>query len=268
MNDIVKRIHDFKGKDPKDQFIRGCYLEALLHRPVPGTSAGLVDMIDKETDVEVRHQVSRAIGFGGFDDKVAQLLFKKMEDVELRNDAALSLILGGTTDQATKAVAMYADYPKEALDELKDVYYRSFGYWSDEDFFKGRLYKWVDTAEAIAKIRVKDAAQDWTRLRLQAQFDNLEFDNGPHSMTRVVLRYRLMQDAKKPEADRKRAAIATLKFMKEQGSLMALRDEPGETGQLAGRAFFELMNPKITAQENLPAAKDTQVGGVNVMPGK
>jgi hypothetical protein len=268
MNDIVKRIHDFKGKDPKDQFIRGCYLEALLHRPVPGTSAGLVDMIDKETDVEVRHQVSRAIGFGGFDDKVAQLLFKKMEDVELRNDGALALVLGGTTDQATKAVAMYADYPKEALDELKDVYYRSFGYWSDDDFYKGRLYKWVDTAEAIAKIRVKDAAQDWTRLRLQAQFDNLEFDNGPHSMTRVVLRYRLMQDAKKPEADRKRGAIQTLKFMKEQGSLMALRDEPGETGQLAGKAFFELMNPKITAPENLPAGKEATVGGVNVTPGK
>jgi HEAT repeat protein len=268
MNDIVKRIHDFKGKDPKEQFIRGCYLEALLHRPVPGTSAGLVDMIDKETDVEVRHQVARAIGFGGFDDKVAQLLFKKMEDVELRNDAALSLILGGTTDQATKAVAMYADYPKEALDELKDVYYRSFGYWSDDDFYKGRLYKWVDTAEALAKIRVKDTAQDWTRLRLQAQFDNLEFDNGPHSMTRVVLRYRLMQDAKKPEADRKRGAIATLKFMKEQGSLMALRDEPGETGQLAGKAFFELMNPKITAPENIPAAKEPSAGGVNVVPGK
>jgi len=172
MNDIVKKVHDFKGKDPKDQFIRGCYLEALLHRPVPGTSAGLVDMIDKDSDVEVRHQVARAIGFGGFDDKVAMMLFKKMEDVEVRNDAALSLILGGTTDQATKAVAMYADYPKEALDELKDVYYRSFGYWSDDDFYKGRLYKWVDTAEALAKIRVKDTAQDWTRLRLQAQFDN------------------------------------------------------------------------------------------------
>src|SRR5262249_4542081 len=201
-------------------------------------------------------------GFGGIDDKVAQLLFKKMDDVELRIDAALALILGGTTDQATKSVAMYADYPKEALDELKDVYYRSFGYWSDDDFYKGRLYKWVDTAEAIAKIRVKDAAQDWTRLRLQAQFDNLEFDNGPHSMTRVVLRYRLMQDAKKQEADRKRGAIATLKFMKEQGSLMALRDEPGETGQLAGKAFFELMNPKLTTPENLPA-KESTVGGVN-----
>jgi hypothetical protein len=77
-----------------------------------------------------------------------------------------------------------------------------------------------------------------------------------------------MQDAKKPEADRKRGAIQTLKFMKEQGSLMALRDEPGETGQLAAKAFFELMNPKLTTPENLPAGKEATVGGVNVQPGK
>jgi hypothetical protein len=161
---------------------------------------------------------------------------------------------------------MYADYPKEALDELKDVYYRSFGYWSDDDFYKGRLYKWVDTAEALARIRVKDTAQDWTRLRLQAQFDNLEFDNGPHSMTRVVLRYRLLEDAKKGDSAKKRGAIATLKFMKEQGALMALRDEAGETGQLAGKAFFELMNPKLTTPENIPAKEPS--AGVNVLPGK
>jgi HEAT repeat protein len=267
MSDLVKRIEKFKGKEPKKQFIRGCYLEALLHRPVAGTSAGLVEMIDKDTDVEVRHQIARAIGFGGFDDKVQAVLFKKMEDVDMRNDSALAIILGGTIDAATKAVAMYADYPKEALDELKDVYYRSFGYWSDDDFVKGRLYKWVDTAEAIARIKVKDTLQDWTRLRLQAQFENLDFDNGPHSMTRVVLRYRIMEDAKKGDSAKKKLAIQTLKFMKEQGSLMALRDEPGETGQLAGKAFFEFMNPKIVVGENIPAAKETG-GGVNVIPAK
>jgi len=268
MSDIVKRIEKFKGKEPKKQFIRGCYLEALLHRPVPGTSAGLVEMIDKDTDVEVRHQIARAVGFGGFDDKVQAALFKKMEDVDMRNDAALAIILGGSIDAATKAVAMYADYPKETLDELKDVYYRSFGYWSDDDFAKGRLYKWVDTAEAIARIKVKDTLQDWTRLRLQAQFENLDFDNGPHSMTRVVLRYRIMEDARKGDSAKKKAAIQTLKFMKEQGSLMALRDEPGETGQLAGKAFFEFMNPKIVVGENIPTAKEPSAGGVNVIPAK
>ena len=35
-----------------------------------------------------------------------------------------------------------------------------------------------------------------------------------------------------------------------------------------GKAFFELMNPKITSPENLPAGKEATVGGVNVQPGK
>jgi HEAT repeat protein len=266
MQDIVKRVRDFKDKDPRKQFIRACYLEALLHKPVVGTAAAMVDMIDKDSDVEVRHQVARAIGFGGFDDKVKDQLFKKMEDVELRIDAAVALVLGGTIDTATKAVAMFADYPKETLDELKDVYYRSFGYWSDEDFSQGRVYKWVETAEALARVRVRDALQDWVRIRLQAQFQNIDFDNGPHSMTRVVLRYRLNEDAKKGDANRKRLAIMTLKFMKEQGSLMALRHESGETGPMAAKAFFELMNPKIVTGENIPAAQGQTVGGVNVVP--
>jgi hypothetical protein len=266
MQDIVKRVHDFKDKDPRKQFIRACYLEALVHRPVANTAAGMVDMIDRESDIEVRHQVARAIGFGGFDDKVKEQLFKKLEDVDMRIDAALALILGGTVDTATKTVAMFADYPKEALDELKDVYYRSFGYWSDEDFSQGRVYKWVATAEALARVRVRDTLQDWVRLRLQAQFQNLDFDNGPHSMTRVVLRYRLNEDAKKGDPDRKKAAIMTLKFMKEQGSLMALRRESGDTGALAAKAFFELMNPKIVTGENIPSPQEQKVGGVNVVP--
>ena len=38
---------------------------------------------------------------------------------------------------------MYGDFGKESLDDLKDHYFRAFGYWSDEDFKKGNLYRWV-----------------------------------------------------------------------------------------------------------------------------
>jgi hypothetical protein len=33
--------------------------------------------------------------------------------------------------------------------------------------------------------------------------------------------------------------------MKEQGVLLALRDESGPAGELARAAYFELMNPKV-----------------------
>lgn len=245
MLEVVKKVHEFNQTDAKKQFIRGCYLEALVRRPVPGIAEGLLGMLSKETEPDVRHQVARAIGLAGLDTKTAETLYARMADVDVRNDAALALILGGTPDQASRAVAMYADYAREALDELKDIYYRSFGYFSDDDFDKGRLYAWVANAEAIARVKVRDTPQDWARLRLQSQLENLDLDNGPRSMTRVVLRSKLLDAAKSGDAKTKAGAIATLKFMREQGSLMALRGEAGDTAQLAKQAFFELMNPKF-----------------------
>jgi len=252
MLDVVKKVHEFNQTDTKKQFIRGCYLEALVRRPVSGIAAGLLPMLAKETEPDVRHQVARAIGLAGLTAEVVDTLYARMADVDVRNDAALAIILGGTPDQASRAVAMYADYSREALDELKHIYYRTFGYFSDDDFEQGRLYKWVENAEAISRVKVRDTPQDWARVRLQAQLDNLDLDNGPRSMTRVVLRARLLDAAKSGDAATKRGAIAALKFLREQGALMALRNESGETGQLAKQAFFELMNPKFV-EETAPS---------------
>ena len=46
-------------------------------------------------------------------------------------------------------------------------------------------------------------------------------------------------------------AIQTLKFMGEKGCLMSLRTAEGETGELARRAFHELMNPALVEAEKL-----------------
>jgi len=155
---------------------------------------------------------------------------------------------------------MYGDFEKDSLDDLKDHYFRAFGYWSDEDFKKGNLYRWVDDAIAVTHIKVNDTPQDWTRQRLQSQFDNLNFDNGPHSETRVVLRYRLYNAAKSGDAATKKGAVETLQFMKEKGVLMALRSEQGPVGELARKAFFEVMNPKAIT-DKLPEELKAQGEG-------
>ncbi len=46
--------------------------------------------------------------------------------------------------------------------------------------------------------------------------------------------------------------MRTLKFMGEQGVLLALRDESGPAGQQARDAYFELMNPKVVTGVNIP----------------
>jgi HEAT repeat protein len=261
MVDVAKKAVEFSGKkDAREQRVGACYAGALALRPVPTVVAQLADQLTQQTDLGVRIAIGNAIGKSGFDEATQAKLFEKLKDTEVRNSAALALILGGSSEVAARTVAMYADFGGDALNDLKDHYYRAFGYWSDEDFKRGNIYRWVANAEAITRIRIGDAPQEWARQRLQSQFDNLRFDNGPHSETRVVLRHRLYEDAKKGDASRKKGAIMTLKFMREQGVLMALRQEQGDTGELARKAFFELMNPKAVAQEDLsklqPAGKD------------
>ena len=90
---------------------------------------------------------------------------------------------------------------------------------------------------------------------LTRQFDNLLFDNGPHSFTRVVLRKRLYEMAKGNDEAKRNGAIRTLKFMQEQGVLLALRNQAGPGQELARAAYLELMNPKVVTGVKMPDAK-------------
>ncbi|HEY6081555.1 MAG TPA: HEAT repeat domain-containing protein [Polyangiaceae bacterium] len=252
--EVAKKIQEYSGLEKQDQIRRACFLETLIQRPVPGTAAALMSLMTPESAVETRHQVARAIAKGGFDQAVEGQLFEMMKNDALVNDAALALILGGTTDTATRAIAQYANKPKAALDELGDLWYRSFGYWSTEDLESGLIFKYVDNAEAISKLSIRMTQQEWARVMLMKQFDNLSFDNGPHSFTRVVLRHRLWQMAKSDDQAKRAGAIRALKFMKEQGVLLALRDEGGPAGEAARAAYFELMNPKVVLDVKMPDA--------------
>ena len=114
-------------------------------------------------------------------------------------------------------------------------------------------------------MKVNEALQDWPRMILQRAIQGIEFDNGPHSITRVQFRVRLIRDAKGGDPKKREEAIAILKFMKEKGVLMALRNEPAPLGDLAKQAFFEVMNPKISDQK-IPENEKASGNGGNAMP--
>jgi HEAT repeat protein len=267
MEEIAKKAKEFASKkEPTKQLIGACYTLTLALKPVPSAVPGLVELLVPDLDMGVRMAVARAIGVSGFDAATEAKLFEKLKDVDVRNAAALALIMGGSTDVAARTVAMYSDFGKDALDDLKDHYFRAFGYWSDEDFKRGNIYRWVANANAITRIKVNETPQDWARQRLQSQFDNLKFDNGPHSETRVVLRHRLYTAARSGDAAAKKGAIETLKFMKERGVLMALRHEKSETGEMAKKAFHELMNPKLAVAEDLSALQPKKGDKAQTVP--
>ena len=195
MKDIAKKIHDNTKTDKQGNLMRTCYLETLIHRPVPEATAGLIDMMSpSQPDMEVRNQVARAIGMGGITRNMVDPIFQKLNDVALKADAALSLMLGADADTASRAIATYNDpsQPAEAIEELKDIYNKTFGYWSDRNYDTGDIARWVENAEAISHVKVRDQLQDWPRIILGRNLvESVEIDNGPHSMTRVVLRNKL-----------------------------------------------------------------------------
>jgi HEAT repeat protein len=252
---VVERVGKYAAsEDPKDQFIGSCYARTLTRRPIPSAVNMMVDLMRPELETGVRNALGHAIGVTSFEEgsDVEKKLFEMLDKPEMRVSVALALILGGSRSTAARTVATFADKDaKHSLNALKDLWFRAFGYWSDKDLDRGNIYRWVRNANAISRVKIGDAPQEWARQRLQAQFDNLVFDNGPHSETRVVLRYRLLQAAKNGEPDEKKGAMETLKFMKEQGSLLALRDMEGDTGAMAREAYHELMNPRLVAAEDL-----------------
>jgi hypothetical protein len=246
MKEVVKKVHQFHKPDPKSAFIVKCYLETLIHKPVPAATSGLVDFLKPEVDMEARHQAARAIGFGGIDRAtVHPILEKQLGDTNTRADASLAFLIGGTPEDAAMALQSYDDAPPEAIEELKVIYNQTFGYWSDHNYEAGDLARWIQNAEACRHVRVHGALQDWPSLILERAVQGIEFDNGPHSLTRVQLRHRLLADALGSNDQKRAQAIEILKFLKEKGVLMALKAEKGPVGEMAKQAFFEVMNPKL-----------------------
>lgn len=269
MKEVVKKVKELDKQDPKTLVIRACYLETLVRRPVPEANAGLVDLLSPSQDLVVQQQAARAMAFGGLNEKVAASLFDKLKDPATRNVAALALLIGGDADMARRALASYADVDKAALEELKVIYNQSFGYWSDKNYENGDVARWITNAQAASRVKLGDAIQDWPRIILARAIQGIDYDNGPHSVTRVQMRVRLYRDANAADEKKRVQAVQILKFMGEKGVLMALKSETGPSKELAREAFFELMNPKMTV-DSVPEAKDAKAsaGGSNVVPKK
>jgi HEAT repeat protein len=246
MKEVVKKVHQFNKPDPKNALITKCYLETLIHKPVPEATAGLLDLLKPEVDMEARHQAARAIGFGGLGPAARQTLQGQLGDISTRADAVLAFLIGGTPEEVAHALQSYEDAPPEAIEELKVIYNQTFGYWSDHNYEVGDVARWIQNAEACRRVKVHGALQDWPSLILSRAIQGIEYDNGPHSLTRVQFRHRLLTDALGSNDQKRAQAVDILKFMKEKGVLMALRNEKGPVGALAKQAFFEVMNPKLT----------------------
>ena len=244
---IIEKIKLYSTPDDNDTIRRDCLLKSIAQRPDPALVPELIAMLDASAPPKVTWRIAQAIGFAGVDDVAAEKLFPLLDSEVMQAPAGLALILGASPENAARAVAKFATVDAEVTDQLKHKWYRSLGYWSTEDLESGRVFRYMRNARAIAKVSFEEEDQEWARVMLNKQLNTLQFDNGPHSFTRVVLRARLYEMARSDDAAKRAGAIDALLFMEEQGPLLALREEEGETGKLASSAYHQLLNPKLTS---------------------
>jgi HEAT repeat protein len=251
---VVDKILALKKPDPRAVVVRKAFLEALMRHGAPSSGKKLMDLLDPSIDLAVRHDVARALGLNGLDASLVAGLLEKAKIPELRGDAVLALLLGGTEDDAQRAIAALNDGRTEEVEELKQSFDNSFSYWTSRNYERGDVARWARNAEAATRVRLFGMYPEWPRAILSHALSGLDFDNGPHSMTRVQLRVRLVRDAKSGDAKRRQDALTVLEFTKERGVLIALRTEAAPLGDLARQAYFRVMNPRLSV-EAAPSAK-------------
>ncbi len=220
------------------RFKLGCLLGGLQERRVDGLTPLLLGLITAKVPADTRHAAARALGRHGLDAATERKLDRLLADPDLRVDAALALLLGGSRDAARHAVESLP--VAEVTGELGELYRVTFGNFPDADFVEGHIYRWVDNARALTTLDLPAGAQRFAENILAHQFGVLLDDNGPHSLTRVVLRRRLFDAAQSGPSATRPEAVATLELMRERGTLLALADGKGTTAELAGEAVERL----------------------------
>jgi hypothetical protein len=165
--------------------------------------------------------------------RLEQELVTLLDDPEHRLAAALALLLGGSTDGATHAAAVIRRTGAMGQQALRSAYERAVAVVHERDLTLGNLHRWVANAQTMARASSPRDPPPWAVELLAASLRGLEADAGPHSLTRPVLRYRLLAEARAGSAE----AVSTLGFMGERGSLMALAAEGGAVGEQAARTL-------------------------------
>jgi HEAT repeat protein len=270
--DILAAVKEAKGFPDPDAKV--AVLMAAQNRPNGEIVAAALDMLAATNDpamLQVNVWSARVVGWGSTAG-VEERLLKLLDEKDLRPYAALAIVLGGDDDLVRRGMVLFeqkarADQRWESeLNALRNMYLDTFDSRgiTPTDVDTGRLFRFVRNAETMRRAGASDdvneagkTTHEWAAIYLQSGLKRLDMNaTVPGGMDRLVLRYKLNQAAKKGDDGVKALAIDTLKFFKEQGSIMALREEAGTTGELARRAFFELRHPE--AQLGAPGDKEKE----------
>lgn len=261
--DMVNALKESKASTDPDH--RVAVMMAAQLRPTPEVVAAALEQLAPTQDpamLGVNAWAARVVGYGGTKG-VEDKLLKLLDEKETRVYAALAIALGGDDDLVRRGMVIFeqksrADQKWEnELNTLRSLYLDTFDSrgLTPDDIESGRIYRFVRNAELMKRAGASDemaegkaSSHEWASIYLAQGLKRLDMNaTVPGGMDRLVLRFKLNKAAKSGDDTTKALAIDTLKFFKEQGSIMALRDEAGTTGELARKAFFEIRHPELAA---------------------
>jgi HEAT repeat protein len=270
--DLVDALKEAKASSDADFKI--AVLMAAQHRPTEPVVSAALDMLAPSSDpamLGVNAWAARVAGYGGTKGHEERIL-KMLDEKETRGFAALAIALGGDDDLVRRGMVLFEQKSRAEdkwdgeINTLRSLYLDTFDSrgLTPDDVDSGRIFRFVRNANLMKRSGASDemaegkaSSHEWASIYLASGLKRLDMNaTVPGGMDRLVLRYKLNKAAKTGDDATKALAINTLKFFKEQGSVMALRDEAGTTGELARKAFFELRHPELAM--GAPGEKEKQ----------
>ncbi len=236
-------------------FIRHCLVRGAARRAL--SQAVATDLFFEALERDGGGDVSAAAAGGIGRSGLSAGARTRLEPRVARADGiphAIALMLGGTPEVAAWATREQVEASKargsSAEKGMQRVFLGAIEFLSVEDLENGALFRWVRNAEAIAELEVGGQRQDWALTLLGSRLREVEYDTGPHSITRPGLRCRLLKLATEGRPEQRQDAVRTLQLMGEFGPLLALRDRTDELGRLAQRALSEVLEyPELNTDE-------------------
>lgn len=250
--ELAKRLARTKYT-PQTELQILCTLAGLKAKPVTGVAPALMTLLRTKQSPAVRLAAAMAIGSNALDPKTEAQLVGLSKKPESRTEATLALLLGGTAERAKQAFERFAASTKSggadsSLSDLMDAWSHAHDFVSTDDVSNGKLLRRVRNADAASAVRIAGQPQYWLRERLGAQLQEQRFDNGPHSVTRVVLNAQLWAVAHGPDLESAKLALRAYALLNERGHLLALARGTGALAEAAATEYQALMPTEAVAR--------------------